>query len=121
MKRTFIVVSTMLAMTNPPFSPFREYLSQLIDHDNPDVTSIEGAYTYVLTGEEKGLSIRAFDSRMRRTAYEKQKGICPGCNEHLEIEQMQADRRTSWSKGGKKVEEYCVMLCQPCNRKKWDV
>ncbi|MGC4960377.1 HNH endonuclease family protein [Gordonia sp. DT101] len=88
---------------------------------DPDVTSNRGVYAYLLTGEEKHLSIRAFDDRMRRTAYEGQKGICPGCDEHFEIEQMQADHKTPWSKGGKTVAENCVMLCQPCNRKKWDV
>lgn len=86
-----------------------------------DVTNNRGIYTYVLTGEEKHLNIRAFDNRMRRTAYEAQKGICPGCGEHFEIEQMQADHKTPWSKGGKTIAENCVMLCQPCNRKKWDV
>lgn len=88
---------------------------------DPDVTSNKGVYTYVLTGEEKHLSIRAFDDRMRRTAYEQQKGICPGCEQHYEIEQMQADHKTPWSKGGKTVAENCVMLCTECNRKKWDV
>lgn len=88
---------------------------------DPDVTSNKGVYIYLLTGDEKHLSIRAFDDRMRRTAYEQQKGICPGCGEHFEIDQMQADHRTPWSKGGKTVAENCVMLCQPCNRKKWDV
>ncbi|MGO1971628.1 MAG: HNH endonuclease family protein [Propionibacteriaceae bacterium] len=88
---------------------------------DPDVTSYRGVYPYLLTGDEKHLSIRAFDNRMRRTAYEQQKGVCPGCGEHFEIEQMQADHKTPWSKGGKTVAENCVMLCQPCNRKKWDV
>lgn len=64
---------------------------------DPDVTSNKGVYTYVLTGEERHLSIRAFDDRMRRTAYEQPKGICPGCNEHFEIEHMQADHKTAWS------------------------
>lgn len=86
-----------------------------------DVTSNKGVYTYLLTGEEKHLSIRAFDERMRRTAYEQQKGICPGCDEHYGIEGMQADHKKPWSKGGKTVAENCVMLCSVCNRKKWDV
>lgn len=86
-----------------------------------DVTNKKGIYAYVLTGQQKHLSIRAFDSRMRRTAYEQQKGICPGCGEHFEIEQMQADHKTPWSKGGKTVAENCVMLCAACNREKWDV
>lgn len=88
---------------------------------DPDVTSNRGVYTYVLTGEEKYLSIRAFDDRMRRTAYEQQKGICPGCDQHYEMAQMQADHKTPWSKGGKTIAENCVMLCAECNRKKWDV
>lgn len=58
---------------------------------------------------------------MRRTAYEGQKGVCPGCDEHFQIEEMQADHKTPWSKGGKTVAENCVMLCAACNRKKWAV
>lgn len=87
---------------------------------DPDVTSNKGAYTYVLTGVEKHLNIRAFDARMRRTAYEQQKGSCAACGEHFEIEAMQADHKKPWSKGGKTVAENCMMLCQPCNRQKWD-
>ena len=86
-----------------------------------DVTKKKGIYAYVLNGEEKHLNIRAFDSRMRREAYESQKGICPGCDKHFEIEEMQADHKTPWSKGGKTDAANCVMLCAECNRKKWDV
>lgn len=85
-----------------------------------DVTSKKGVYAYVLTGDEKHLSIRAFDDRMRRTAYEQQKGVCPGCSKHFAIESMQADHKTPWSKGGKTDAANCVMLCAPCNREKWD-
>lgn len=88
---------------------------------DPDVTSNRGVYPYLLTGDEKHLSIRAFDDRMRRTAYEQQKGTCPACGKHFEIEQMQADHKKPWSKGGKTVAENCVMLCAEDNRKKWDV
>ncbi|WP_460826448.1 HNH endonuclease [Nostocoides australiense] len=38
-----------------------------------------------------------------------------------QIEQMQADHKTPWSKGGKTIAKNCVMLCAECNRKKWDV
>lgn len=86
---------------------------------DPDVTNNKGAYEYVLTGKERLLSIRAFDDRMRRTAYEKQSGVCPGCDETFAIEQMQADHKTPWSKGGKTIADNCVMLCAPCNREKW--
>lgn len=95
---------------------------QIVDlMGDDDVTNNRGTYLYVLTGEEKHLSIRAFDNRIRRAAYEQQRGICPGCSEHFEIEKMQADHKTPWSKGGKTVAENCVMLCAECNRDKWDV
>ena len=44
-----------------------------------DVTNKKGIYTYVLTGEEKHLSIRAFSDSMKRQIYERQSGICPMC------------------------------------------
>src|SRR3990167_6977033 len=39
-----------------------------------DVTKKSGIYPYVLTRQEKYLSIRAFTEKMKREAYEKQKG-----------------------------------------------
>ncbi|MEP1126320.1 MAG: DUF262 domain-containing protein [Ilumatobacter sp.] len=100
-------------------SVLEEQIGQLMA--DVDVTSNKGVYIYVLSGDERHLSIRAFDERMRRTAYEQQKGICPGCSEHFDISQMQADHKVPWSKSGKTVAENCVMLCAPCNRKKWDI
>lgn len=88
---------------------------------DPDVTSKRGIYSYVLTGQERHLSIRSFDERMRRTAYEQQKGVCPGCGDQFAIAEMQADHKVPWSKGGKTIAENCVMLCAACNRNKWDV
>ena len=76
---------------------------------------------YVLSRQEEYLSIRAFDNRMKRTAYEKQKGICPICGKHFELEEMEADHITPWSKGGKTLAENCQMLCRKCNRRKSDV
>ena len=86
-----------------------------------DVTSKKGIYPYVLTRQEKYLSVRAFDNRMKRTAYEKQKGICKKCGKHFELEQMEADHITPWSQGGKTLAENCQMLCRDCNRKKSDI
>lgn len=86
-----------------------------------DVTSKKGIYPYVLNGQERLLSIRAFDARQRREAYERQAGVCPGCHDSFELEQMHADHKLPWSKGGKTVAENCVMLCAECNRAKWDV
>ena len=83
-----------------------------------DVTKKSGIYEYVLRGDERVLSIRAFSLRDRRTAYEKQKGICPKCGKKFQIEDMEADHITPWSKGGKTIPENCQMLCKDCNRRK---
>lgn len=83
-----------------------------------DVTKKSGIYEYLLTGEEKKLSIRAFDRRDALAAYEKQGHKCPICGEEFEFEQMHADHITPWSKGGKTTPDNCQMLCRDCNLKK---
>lgn len=86
-----------------------------------DVTKKSGIYLFVLGREEKYLSIRSFTDNQKREAYEHQDGVCPSCEEQFELAEMQADHKTPWSKGGKTTADNCVMLCAPCNRKKWDV
>lgn len=83
-----------------------------------DVTSKKGAYLYLIDGKEKHLSIRAFTPAMKRSAYEKQKGICKKCGKTFEISEMEADHITPWSQGGKTNVENCQMLCKNCNRTK---
>lgn len=83
-----------------------------------DVTSKKGIYTYLITGQEKYLNIRAFTDNQKREAYERQKGICPNCGEHFEIEEMEGDHITPWHDGGKTLPENCQMLCKECNRRK---
>lgn len=85
-----------------------------------DVTSKKGVYEYLLTGNERKLSIRSFDRRDARAAYERQGGVCPYCGERYEFEQMQADHITPWSRGGHTTPENCQMLCRDCNLKKSD-
>ena len=89
--------------------------------DDDDVTRHSGIYEYLLSGEERHLSVRAFDTKMARTAYERQGGICPKCGEHFELAGMQADHITPWSKGGKTTPDNCQMLCADCNRRKSNV
>jgi len=89
--------------------------------EDEDVTKISGIYEYLLNGDEKHLSIRSFSPKMARAAYEHQKGICPKCKKHFEIDDMQADHITPWSKGGKTITENCQMLCADCNRRKSNV
>lgn len=83
-----------------------------------DVQNKKGIYSYVLTGKEKYLNIRAFSDKQKRESYEKQKGICVECKEHFEIEEMEADHITPWHEGGKTIAENCQMLCREDNRRK---
>ena len=83
-----------------------------------DVTKKKGIYPYVLTRDEKYLSIRQFSEAQRREAYERQAGICPKCGKHFEIGEMEADHITPWSKRGKTNGVNCQMLCLEDNRLK---
>ena len=83
-----------------------------------DVTKKPGIYSYVLDRDERNLSIRAFDLRMKREAYERQQGICPHCKKHFEINEMEADHITPWHSGGATIASNCQMLCKDCNRRK---
>ncbi len=83
-----------------------------------DVTKKAGIYNYVLDRDERNLSIRAFDARMKREAYEKQNGICIHCQQHFELEEMEADHITPWHLGGATIASNCQMLCKDCNRRK---
>jgi len=83
-----------------------------------DVTKKSGIYPYILTRNEKYLSIRAFSDAIKQKTYEKQKGICSKCKEHFELEEMEADHITPWHEGGKTTDKNCQMLCKECNRRK---
>lgn len=81
-----------------------------------DVDNNRGIYLYLLSGEEKHLSIRKFDDEMKQRAYERQNGICTKCKEHFDLEEMDADHIRLWKDGGKTNDENCQVLCVPCNR-----
>ena len=83
-----------------------------------DVTNKKGIYFYVLTRNEKYLNIRAFSEQQKRSAYEKQQGICAICHKHFDIKEMEADHITPWHAGGQTSTENCQMLCKECNRRK---
>lgn len=86
--------------------------------EDGDVTKKAGAYTYVFSGDERALSIRAFDERTRQEVYLKQKGLCNHCKQKFDIKDMQADHKVAWSKGGKTEISNCQMLCAKCNNNK---
>ena len=85
-----------------------------------DVTKKAGIYEYLLSGKdnEKVLNIRAFTESQKRTAFEKQKGICPICGKKFDITDMEADHITPWSLGGKTNLDNLQMICKSCNRTK---
>ena len=83
-----------------------------------EVSNKKGIYSYILDGKEKHLNIRSFSDSQKREAYERQKGICPLCNTHFEIQLMEADHITPWHEGGKTNAENCQMLCKEDNRRK---
>lgn len=83
-----------------------------------DVQKKSGVYEYLLTGNEKALSIRAFDQRTKREAYERQGHRCAICGEEFEFEQMHGDHIKPWSRGGHTTPDNCQMLCRDCNLEK---
>lgn len=83
-----------------------------------DVSKKSGIYPYVLTRQEKYLNIRAFNDKMKREAYERQKGVCVKCGNTFDIEEMEADHIKPWHEGGKTIAENCQMLCKQDNRTK---
>jgi len=96
-------------------------ISELMQDE--DITRKPGIYEYILTGNEKSLNIRAFTDKMKREAYERQKGICPLCKgtnkkKKWTIEEMEADHIKPWHEGGKTTAENCQMLCIQDNRTK---
>lgn len=93
--------------------------AQIIELMSDDeVTKKKGIYEFLLTGKEKYLNLRSFTDTEKRTLYERQKGICPSCDNPFEFEEMQGDHITPWSEGGKTQLSNGQMLCKDCNRRK---
>lgn len=91
-------------------------IGKLMEDD--EILKKSGIYRYVLSDDLRDLSFRIFDKKQKREAYERQKGICPLCGKHFELEEMEADHIKPWSKGGTTVADNCEMLCRDCNRSK---
>lgn len=97
-------------------SKLEQRIVELIEND--EVDSKKGIYEYILTNNEKTLSLRVFDEKTKVKIYEKQKGICPTCKKHYDIGSMEADHIIPWSTGGKTTPDNCQMLCKMDNRTK---
>jgi hypothetical protein len=81
-----------------------------------DVTNKKGIYEYVLTRDEKYLSIRDFEENDKRSVYNSQKGLCAICNKSFKFPEMEGDHKLAWHEGGKTTAENCQMLCKTDNR-----
>lgn len=86
--------------------------------EDSDVTKKTGIYEYLLSGDEKTLSIRAFNKNDIRTAYARCEHKCAKCGKECELDEMEADHITPWSKGGHTDLSNLQMLCRDCNRRK---
>ena len=93
-------------------------INRLMSDD--DVTKKSGIYEYLLSDKsfekERLLSIRTFTDGQKRTAYEKQQGICPICDNKFDLCDMQADHIIEWSKGGKTTMDNIQMVCKACHK-----
>lgn len=95
-----------------------------------EVKAKKGIYSYLFDSDEKHLSLRTFTPAQKRKAYEEQSGVCNnlecphrhegenGEPKHWEINEMEADHITPWSKGGKTDLDNLQLLCRDCNRRK---
>ncbi|MGC2650153.1 MAG: DUF262 domain-containing protein [Candidatus Cybelea sp.] len=86
--------------------------------DDEEVDSKKGIYEYLLTGNDKTLTLRMFDEKTKVQIYERQLGICPICKKHYDIGEMEADHIIPWCDGGKTTPKNCQMLCKMDNRTK---
>jgi len=105
-------------------------------YDDPYINNSKGIFEYVLGGlsDTKLLNVRMFDeptkklvySSQTKTAKEKGKSNCPDCaighdankSKIWELNEMEADHVTAWSKGGTTDIKNCQMLCKTHNRAK---
>lgn len=103
---------------------------------DPQVVDTKGICEYILGGcvDTKLLNIRVFDDNTKRSAYSNQTtkakdnnvSNCPLCavgnnlnkNRIYQLNEMDADHVTAWSKGGATDIKNCEMLCITHNRAK---
>jgi 5-methylcytosine-specific restriction endonuclease McrA len=105
-------------------------------YSDPYVKNRRGIFEYVLGGsiDARLLDVRVFDEATKKTIYatqtskakKKSESNCPHCaighdaNKHKiwDLDEMDADHVTAWSRGGVTSIENCEMLCRTHNRAK---
>lgn len=105
-------------------------------YSDPYVKNRKGIFEFILGGstDTKLLDVRVFDDATKKSVYKiqttkaekKKKSNCPLCtlghganNEKIwNLNDMDADHVTAWSKGGATSANNCQMLCKTHNRAK---
>ncbi len=92
------------------WASLEQKISELMADD--EVTCKKGVYEYVLSNGTaiNKLSLREFSEKDKRTAYERQHGLCPIDGQHYDISEMEAHHIKAWDMGGKTILENCVMV-----------
>lgn len=103
---------------------------------DPYVKKKRGIFEFILGGKQdtKLLEVRVFDDAVKHSVYEKQtqkaqaksKSNCPLCavgenankSRIYNLDEMDADHVSAWSKGGDSLAKNCEMLCITHNRSK---
>ena len=93
----------------------KEIEALLIDDE---VTKPKGIYPYVLSREEKHLSLRAFTDKQKQQMYIRQDKKCCDCGEEMDISKLQGEHIIPWSQGGKTELDNGCMVCLPCHKER---
>ena len=77
--------------------------------------SVAKIVEYCITHDESLLKHRKFSEVQRTSLYNKQKGICPDCDQHHLKADMHAHHIIPWYNGGLTEISNGVMLCKECH------
>lgn len=80
--------------------------------------SVAKIVEYCITQDKTLLKHRAFSETQRTALYNRQKGICPDCNEHYMKSEMHAHHIIPWYNGGLTELSNGVMLCKECHNQR---
>lgn len=80
-----------------------------------EITRRSGVFEYLLTGNERLLSLRGFSDEDKAAKYAEQGGRCAICGKEFDISKMDGDHIVPWSEGGKTTYDNLQMLCRTCN------
>ena len=77
--------------------------------------SVAKIVEYCITRDENLLKHRKFTESQRTILYNRQKGICPDCEQKFMKAEMHAHHIVPWYNGGRTELDNGVMLCKECH------